>query len=379
MVVISLKKILANVDAEPRGYQERIITRAVTNFNEVGMRSVLIESATGSGKTVMAMLICRWLQLLEPGLTIGWVAMRRNLLAQAENENEKRKIKAKIEYISMFDRHPPSGLGMIVVDEAQHDATDSMVHIHNVNKPKYILGMTATPFRTDRVKLCFDTVIKDSGISALIRDGHLSPYDHYSIPQWGPDHATKLYLADPQRWGKSLMFFHTLEQCGQARQMLQDGGVKVDMVTGSTDREAQLAAFEAGHTDVIVNCMVLTEGFDCPALKTVFCRDSCKAVTMQMAGRVFRRHNSAPIKQIVQSKLTRWPMVRTATPHLQYVLDDDGSWRSLTINPHINRISCNTLMAIAHIKTEMPKYFQNKKAARRRRNPNTQNNDGGGA
>ena len=28
----------------------------------------------------------------------------------------------------------------------------------------FILGLSATPFRADRVKLCFDTVLKDAGI-----------------------------------------------------------------------------------------------------------------------------------------------------------------------------------------------------------------------
>ena len=57
----------------------------------------------------------------------------------------------------MFDRDPPTGLDLLVVDEAQHDAAQSMAVLHQRIRPRFILGLSATPFRADRVKLCFDT------------------------------------------------------------------------------------------------------------------------------------------------------------------------------------------------------------------------------
>lgn len=344
--------LLPAARVEPRPYQRRIIAKAVEAFTAKGLRSVLIESPTGSGKTVMGLLIARALQDLL-GLRVGWVAMRRNLLAQAAAENEGRGIDVQATFLSMFDRDPPAGLDMLVVDEAQHDAAGSMAHLHNVIRPRFILGLSATPFRADRVKLCFDTVLRDAGIHRLIQDGYLSPYHHYTLPAYTPRAVAECYLREPGRWGKAIGFFHTLEQCREAEALLTAGGVSCDVVTGSSDRDAQIEAFRAGRVAVLLNCVVLAEGFDCPELQTVFCRPSCKSATVQMCGRAFRKHPAVPFKQVVQCAKTRWPFVRTAAAAQQHVWTD-GGWRSLTVNPHIDRVTGRMLHALARIDVPLP-------------------------
>jgi superfamily II DNA or RNA helicase len=360
--------LIARTKITPRPYQRRIVAKALDLFLAQGMRSLLIESPTGSGKTVMALLIARALQE-EFGLRIGWVAMRRYLLAQAAAENEDRAIDARLTFLSMFDRDPPRDLDMLIVDEAQHDAANSMAHLHQLIQPRFILGLTATPFRTDRMKLCFDKVIKDAGIHPLIQDGYLSPYHHYTLPDFSPETVTDHYVRDRQRWGKSILYFPTLRQCAEADALLKRHGVRADVVTGSSDREAQLAAFEAGELDVLLNCVVLVEGFDCPSLRTVFCRPSGKGPTIQMCGRVLRKHPDLPFKQIVQCRRTRWPFVRTAGAAQQYTWLD-GEWRTLEANPHLHAISTRTLCALAKIQVELPRYVlqrQDRRPFERRR------------
>jgi superfamily II DNA or RNA helicase len=236
---MNLDDLLASMDVQPRPYQKRIVGRAVNLFFEQELRSILIDSPTGSGKTVMGLLIARAMQE-QKGVRVGWVAMRRKLLAQASAENDGRRIGVKAEFISMFDRDPPKDLDLLVVDEAQHDAAQSMAHLHQVVRPRYILGLSATPFRADRVKLCFDSVIKDAGIQTLIQDGYLSPYHHYTIPRHTPQDVAACYLRDRQRWGKTLLYFHTLEQCAEADRLLRKAGVRSAVVSGSSDREGQL-------------------------------------------------------------------------------------------------------------------------------------------
>ncbi len=356
--------LIARTKVTPRPYQQRIVGKALGLFLTQGMRSLLVESPTGSGKTVMALLIARALQE-ACDLRIGWVAMRRYLLAQAAAENEAKAIGARLTFLSMFDRDPPRDLDMLVVDEAQHDAANSMAHLHQLIQPRYILGLTATPFRTDRMKLCFDKVIKDAGIHPLIQDGYLSRYHHYTLPDFAPDTVAEFYVGDRQRWGRTILYFQTLRECYQADVLLKRHGVRSDVVTGSSDREAQLAAFEAGELDVLLNCVVLVEGFDCPALKTVFCRPSGKGPTIQMCGRVLRQHPDLPFKQIVQCRRTRWPFVRTAGAALQYTWQD-GEWRTLEANPHLQAISTRTLCALAKIQVELPRYVQQRQDRRRR-------------
>jgi superfamily II DNA or RNA helicase len=342
---MDLCELINRTAVQPRPYQQRIVGKAVDLFAVHGLRSILIDSPTGSGKTVMALLIARAMQE-KLGVRIGWVAMRRYLLGQAREENARHEINADMEYISMFDREPPTGLDLLIVDEAQHDAAQSMAVLHQQIRPKYILGLSATPFRADRVKLCFDTVIKDAGIQSLISDGYLSPYHHYTLPRYDPATVVDFYLRDRARWGRSLFYF---------QKSLRAAGVRVEIVSGASDREAQLEAFRAGKVDVLCNCLMLSEGFNAPELKTVFCRPSCKSVTIQMAGRVLRQHPALPFKQIVQCPQTRWPFPRTASPALQYSWTA-GEWRSLQVNPLISQVNLRTLQALARSEVTLPAF-----------------------
>jgi superfamily II DNA or RNA helicase len=230
-----------------------------------------------------------------------------------------------------------------------------MANLHQIIRPRFILGLSATPFRADRVKLCFDAVIKDAGIQTLIQDGYLSSYHHYTIPRHTPAEIVEHYLRDPERWGKSIAYFHTLEQCFQAKTLFEAHGIRADIVSGSSDRDAQLDAFRAGRTQVLLNCMVLSEGFDCPELKTVFCRPSCKGVTVQMAGRVLRKHADFPFKQIVQCQKTPWPFLRTAKAAQEFVWKGDG-WKTLQANPLIGEVNGRMLRMLAQVKVEMPQF-----------------------
>ena len=91
--------LISNIDVEPRSYQLRITKKVIYMFkgkyvNRAGQleraaRSVLIESPTGSGKTIVGLMLARWIQQ-NWGYRVGWVAMRRNLLAQAAEENHRR-------------------------------------------------------------------------------------------------------------------------------------------------------------------------------------------------------------------------------------------------------------------------------------------------
>ena len=375
----ALAALLPRTAVQPRPYQARIVRDAVAHLTgrhvdpagqrSPAARSVLIESPTGSGKTVMGLLIAKLLQE-EFGVRVGWAAMRRNLLAQTAAENAAKRIGVDpLVTISMFDRNPPPGLELLVVDEAQHDAAASMAHLHNRLRPRWILGLTATPFRTDRMKLCFDRVLRDAGIHQLIADGYLSRYDHFSIPAHTPPGVAETYLRAPGRWGKSVAFFRTRAECAELEARLLAGGVRCETVTGNSDREAQLARFQSGETIVLANCMVLTEGFDSPDLRTVFCRDSAKGPTVQMCGRAFRIHPDLPVKQIVQSRATKWPFPRLAAARRQYLWEpgagepgagepgdgwEDRGWRSLTANPRINRVSARARLAIARTDVRLP-------------------------
>ncbi|TWT81952.1 ATP-dependent RNA helicase SrmB [Planctomycetes bacterium CA13] len=370
----ALRAMLSVCDVQPRPYQQRIIESAVKMFGGtfVGRSgqvspmasSVLVESPTGSGKTVMGLATAAMIQRVT-GAKVGWVAMRRNLLAQAEAENHVRRFGVRMETISMFEKSPPK-VDLLVVDEAQHDAATSMANLHSQIQPTWTLGLSATPYRSDRIKLCFDQVIRDAGIASLISDGYLSAYHHYTISEYSPKEVARRIIAEPDRWGRSLVFFHRRSECDLLYMLLRQAGITTEVVTANSNREQQIDNFVAGKTQVLVNMAILTEGFDCPELQTVFCRPSGKGCTIQMAGRVLRTSHRVPVKQVVQCPRTPHPMQRTAAAAEQYLWTEAG-WRSIRTNCKLDKMAAVARNRVAQAEVSLPNLVamnRNKRAAR---------------
>ena len=367
---------------EPRDYQRRIVRQITDMFAgkhsskdgaiTPSIRSIMVESPTGSGKTVIGMMAAKIIQEKSTvPLGICWVAMRRNLLAQASRENIEKGFNLRdVHFTSMFDKLARETVKLktsghqilLVLDEAHHDSTDSSANIFNVVKPTYVLGLSATPYRTDKMALCFEKVIKDAGgIHQLISAGYLSRYDHYTIDSWEPKIVVERFAAEPERWGKSVMFFKNLEECFLTRTLLDAHGFKSEVVTGESDAEQQIDDFQRGNVKILINCMKLTEGFDCGDIKTVWVRDSSKGTSIQMAGRVFRIHKSTPIKQVVQGLNTSHPITKTANARMQYRWHAGQGWISLTVNPLIDLMAHNARMAIARTDVSMPCFISSRK------------------
>ena len=327
---------------EKRPYQERIITKTIDAFTVEECKSVLIEAPTGSGKTFCGLKVLKQLEN-NFGMTFGWVAMRRKLLQQAQEENERIGVN-RIHFISMFDKNPPK-FDLMLVDECHHDAAATCATLHKLTGAELSLGLTATPMRTDRVKLAYERVISDCGIRFLVEQGYLSPYEQYVIPEYTPEVIAKRFIPEKEKWGKSIIFLKTQDLCCDLNKRLLDAGVKSEIIMGSTPHEEQdniLQRFDEGETQVLVNIYMLTEGFDSPNLRTVWCRDSGRLCVSQMAGRSLRKDPSNPLKiaNIVQSNETRWPFPKTARPKKEYVwADDDSGWRGLEPGPQVDLIS----------------------------------------
>jgi superfamily II DNA or RNA helicase len=309
----------------------------------------------------MGLMIAGTVQQRE-GCSVGWVAMRRNLLAQAAAENEQRGFHVDMRTISMFDKNPPK-LDFLVLDEAQHDGAASMATLHAMVRPRMVLGLSATPYRSDRIKLCFEHVIRDAGIHELIQGGYLSPYRHFTVPEYTPEAVAGIYAGDPRRWGKSLLFFHRTDQSYDCQRLLSRAGIRSEVVTAQTDRERQIRDFSSGRIQVLISMAILAEGFDCPSLQTVFCRPSGKGCTVQMCGRVLRKFPGMRYKQILQCRHTRHPFTQTATPGEQYVWLD-GQWRSLKLNEEAATISARTRGLVASCRPVLPPLVAQRRASR---------------
>ena len=84
--------------------------------------------------------------------------------------------------------------------------------------------------------------------------------------------------------------------------------------------------------------------------------------TMQMAGRVFRKHPSVQFKQVVQSEESEHPMVKTALPSQSFAWDESlRIWKTMKVNEKIDEITEMMLIEVVQNMVPMPEYITNKK------------------
>ena len=258
-------------------------------------------------------------------LKVDWVAPRRHLLGQVMQANMELH-RDMIRPVSMFEKHPPEA-DMVVLDEAHHEATQSCVLLYEKMKARYTLGLSATPMRTDRMKLSFQETVTTCSIDRLIREGFLSPFHSYILPNYGPQAVGECYLNSPETWGKSIAFFHTVLECHRFQKVLAAGGVACEVVTSESDKDRQFEDFLSGKVRVIANVSMLTEGFDHPDVQTVFARDASRLPTIQMCRRGLRRAEGKEFCNIVQSAKTPYLFERVTPARRRFKLMN-GQWMS---------------------------------------------------
>ena len=204
----------------------------------------------------------------------------------------------------------------IIVDEAHHALSDSyqrvLAHFPKAN----VLGVTATPDRGDKQTLgtFFDSEAYEYSMSRAIREGYLSSVKARMIPLQldiskvgisGGDYSTadvgcalEPYLhqiagemARYCRGRRTVVFLPLIATSQKFCRMLNDVGLRAAEVNGmSDDRSKILADFESGAYDVLCNSMLLTEGWDCPAVDCIVILRPTKVRSLyqQMVGRGMR-------------------------------------------------------------------------------------------
>jgi superfamily II DNA or RNA helicase len=213
------------------------------------------------------------------------------------------------------------GVGLIITDECHHGAAPTYKKIYAAFPDALNLGVTATLQRGDGVGLgsVWDEVVYTRSILWMISKGFLSDVRGKSIDVGDLDlGGVKKSLGDFQigDLGRALedsamveqlpvayrehagsrpgiIFTPTVSTAEQTAKAFNAAGIPTEMVSGETPREERLGIFErfrTGQTQVLANCMVLTEGFDAPwASCAVIARPTTSAALYtQMVGRVLR-------------------------------------------------------------------------------------------
>ena len=316
---------------EERDYQQEAVSNVLAYFDK-GSESVLLESPVGSGKMVMGLMAVAALQKKKSDLRVNWVACRRHILDQVNRMNDSH-FHCHLNTVSVFaSSFPPADL--VVLDEAHHEATRSCLAMYEQTGNSLTLGLSATPLRTDRLKLAFQHTVKCKSVPYFIRAGVLSPYHSYKLPLYSPDTVASVFCERPEHWGKTLAFFRTVKECSFFKNRLLQAGISCEVISAQSDKDALLDAFMFGGIQVLANVAVLSEGFDLPELKTVLVRDASRLPTIQMAGRGLRKAVGKSHCNIIQSEEAAFQIEKLALParSFRYM---NGQWLSCTDDTQI--------------------------------------------
>ena len=319
-----------------RPYQAEAKEAILHEWDE-GRKRTLLVLPTGCGKTIVLAKVAE--DQVEQGGRVLIMAHRGELLDQAADKvkqvtgidcaYEKAGTSAlgsmlpitvgsvqslcQEKRLQMF---PPDYYSALIVDEAHHCLSDSYQRVLNYFEGANVLGVSATPDRGDKRNLgnYFDSQAYEYTMTQAIREGYLCPVKaqmipleldisdvsmsngDYSIGDIGT--ALEPYLrqiAQEIAWHyadrKTVVFLPLIHTSKTFCALLNKMGVPAAEVNGnSTDRAEILRDFEAGRYSVLCNSMLLTEGWDCPAVDCIVVLRPTKVRSLyqQMVGRGMR-------------------------------------------------------------------------------------------
>lgn len=361
-----------------RPYQREMVADLTQAYiQEESLKSQLIVSATGTGKTVMMAAIAR--TFVHSGQKVLLLAHTEELLAQARDKFQKiagvhtglekaefranfsdKVVVASVQTMRGWDRiraFPSDHFGAVMVDEAHRTMAKSYLTVLNYFDQSRVVGVTATADRGDK-KLLGEfyerLVVPEYNMKAGIDDGWLvrvevqplsvqidlngigkkrntdgdsdldmKEVSHRIVPYLKDIAADVFKFAGNRR---ILGFTPSVEVARMMVDKAKEAGFKtVDWVAGEdTQRSAKIAKYKRGEIQVLWNAMLLTEGFDQDDIDAlVILRPTeVRALYTQMVGRGTRPLSSivGQLNGAANAEERRAIIAGSAKPHV-LVLD----------------------------------------------------------
>jgi DNA repair protein RadD len=318
-------------------FQTHVIAKVAAEI-ATGKRKVIVVSPTGSGKTVMATALIR---TVARGGRVLFLDHRRELTAQCSRKLHAAGIDhgiiqagfpsrpgERVQVASVQSLHARAIRGsamdmpeadLVIVDEAHHVRARTYQRIIEAYPDAIIIGLTATPCRADGRGLgnVFETMVEAPQIAELIELGHLVPTTVYAPSR--PDltgvavrrgdyvetelaarvDTQKLVGDIVEHWHRlaerrrTVVFATGVKHSVHIRDEFRRAGVAAAHIDGTTpleERDLILKQLAEHSIDVVVNCAVLTEGWDCPEVSCLVLARPTKSLGLfrQMVGRVLR-------------------------------------------------------------------------------------------
>jgi DNA repair protein RadD len=354
-------------------FQQNAVAEIERSLEE-GRRKLLFVAPTGSGKTVVASEIIK--RATARHRTVLFLAHRREIITQtsaklATNGVRHGIIMAGVDprpmeavQVASIDtllvrgvrsdamRLPPADL--LVFDEAHRARGRTREHLISLYPDASLLGLTATPCRGDGRGLgnIFEEKVEAPQVAELIVGGYLVPSRVFApvIPdlrgvrtekgdyvvgqlerRMNTEALVGNVIADWLKHGerrRTVCFAVGVEHSVHIANEFINAGVRAEHVDSSTpkdQRDAILARLKSGETEIVCNCQVLTEGYDCPDIGCIILARPTKQMGLyrQMIGRGLR---TAPDKTDVVILDHAGAVYRHGLPedHIEWTLQVDG-------------------------------------------------------
>lgn len=288
-------------------------------------RSILISLFCGAGKTAYSIFLCSKLQY-----KVCVLCHRINLIDQWEYAIHKFCPEALVQVLQGNTPIDPDAdfyimnvanvskrsvddfnhVGILVIDEAHTICTENLSKSLFYFRPKYLIGLTATPDRTDGMGKILDLYFGEERISRkLYRPFNSYVYNTGFKPKseqnaqgrldWnsvlssqGCDNDRNEMIVDTIRYFKTRNFLVLCKRVDQANILLsklKDAGEDVDIFVSTSrkfDRTSRILLSTYSKTGV---------GFDHPKLDALIVASDVEEGIEQYVGRVFRREDVVPI------------------------------------------------------------------------------------
>ncbi|WP_426711369.1 DEAD/DEAH box helicase [Cetobacterium sp. SF1] len=319
----------------PNSMQEKAL-ESISSLRAEENKALII-SATGTGKTFLSAFDVR---KVNPKKML-FIAHRKNILEKAKLtfeiliKDKKMEIYKEdinleeVDYVFAMiqtlgkDRHlekiPKDYFDYIIIDEVHHSGAKTYQNLIEYFTPKFLLGMTATPERTDNFDIykLFDyNIAYEIRLYDALRENLLCPFHYFGITdilvdgKYIDEKSTINNLVSEERvshilekskfYGScgekihGLIFVSKIEEAKKLEIKFLERGILSRALTGETsdeEREKAIKELEQGKIEYIISVDIFNEGIDIPCVnQVILLRPTESAIVyIQQLGRGLRK------------------------------------------------------------------------------------------
>lgn len=294
-----------------RPYQERLIDETREQLRR--HQRVLMQAPTGAGKTAITVYMMG--RAADAGKRSVFVVHQNELLSQTSRALWEQKLEhgmiasgkrrsllpAQVASVQTWVRRTDlyEEPDLIIIDECHRSASATYQKILEAYPNAKVIGLTATPSRTDGKGLgdTYTAIVQGPSIRQLIDAGYLCEYEIFAPPSTLDLSSVKTKMGDYDKkeleqtmdkptitgdavatykrhaYGKRcVVMCVSIKHAEHVMESYRAAGIPAEMIEGSmtnNEREAIIGRFRAAETLIICNVQLLIEGVDIPSIEVV--------------------------------------------------------------------------------------------------------------